>query len=153
MVRLTNLGIRQVRDDLVEASEAFGASRLQTLVKVQLPLARPTIMMGVNQTIMLSLSMSVIASMISVTGLGQMVLRGIGRLDIALATTGGLGTVLIAMVVDRISHGFGQSRRERARRSWIETGPLGAARRLFAGTSKLTHRMQAVKPGEQPRAG
>jgi glycine betaine/proline transport system permease protein len=130
VVRLTNLGIRQVREDLVEASNAFGAGRLQTLLKVQLPLARPTIMTGVNQTIMLSLSMSVIASMIAVTGLGQMVLRGIGRLDIALATTGGLGIVLTAMVVDRISQGFGTSERDRAHKGWAEVGPVGVFRRL-----------------------
>jgi glycine betaine/proline transport system permease protein len=113
LVRFTSLGIQQVRSDLVEASTAFGASPTQTLLKIQLPLARPTIMAGVNQTVMLSLSMSVIASMIAVTGLGQMVLRGIGRLDIALATTGGLGIVLLAIVVDRISQGFGTSQRDR----------------------------------------
>lgn len=138
VVRLTNLGIRQVREDLVEASKAFGASRMQTLFNVQLPLARPAIMTGVNQTIMLSLSMSVIASMISVTGLGQMVLRGIGRLDIALATTGGLGIVLTAMVVDRISQGFGQSSRERVHESWLEVGPIGVIYRLFATPARRT---------------
>jgi glycine betaine/proline transport system permease protein len=153
VVRLTNLGIRQVREDLVEASKAFGASRLQTLVKVQLPLAQPTIMMGVNQTIMLSLSMSVIASMISVTGLGQMVLRGIGRLDIALATTGGLGIVLIAMVVDRISNGLGQSSRERLHKSWMEAGPVGAARGLFAHARGLNAPVRAAKEVDQPRVG
>ncbi len=130
VVRLTNLGIRQVRYDLVEASVAFGGSPRQTLMKVQLPLALPTIMTGVNQTVMMSLAMSVIASMISVTGLGQMVLRGIGRLDISLATTGGLGIVLIAIVVDRISQGFGQTRRDRGRRNWYETGPVGLLRRF-----------------------
>ena len=129
LIRLTNLGIRQVRDDLVEASNAFGASRWQSLVKIQLPLARPTIMTGINQTIMLSLSMSVIASMISVTGLGQMVLRGIGRLDVALAATGGLGIVLIAMIVDRISQGIGKSDRAHAHEHWTQTGPAGLLRR------------------------
>ncbi|MER8427898.1 ABC transporter permease subunit [Mesorhizobium sp. M1403] len=131
VIRLTSLGIRQVRADLVEASTAFGGSALQTLLKVQLPLARPTIMTGVNQTVMLSLSMSVIASMISVTGLGQMVLRGIGRLDMALATTGGLGIVLTAMVVDRISQGLGASHRDRAQGHWAEVGPVGLVRRGF----------------------
>ena len=130
IIRLTNLGIRQVRGDLVEASLAFGASQNQTLVKVQLPLALPTIMTGVNQTIMMSLAMSVVASMISVTGLGQMVLRGIGRLDMAVATTGGLGIVLVAIAIDRISQGFGRTRRERGRRNWYEVGPVGLARRL-----------------------
>lgn len=133
IIRLTNLGIRQVRADLVEASDAFGASRLQTLLKVQLPLARPTIMAGVNQTIMLSLSMSVIASMISVTGLGQMVLRGIGRLDIALSATGGLGIVLTAMILDRISQGVGSPERARTHRSWREVGPIGLAGKALRG--------------------
>ncbi len=127
IVRLTNLGIRQVRLDLVEAAFAFGASPNQTLFKIQLPQALPTIMAGVNQTIMMSLAMSVVASMISVTGLGQMVLRGIGRLDMAIATTGGVGIVLIAIMIDRISQGFGLQRRDRGHRHWYETGPA----RLF----------------------
>ncbi len=79
IVRLTILGINQVPADLIEASRSFGASPRQLLFKVQLPLAMPTIMAGVNQTLMLALSMVVIASMIAVGGLGQMVLRGIGR--------------------------------------------------------------------------
>ncbi|MES2259540.1 MAG: glycine betaine/L-proline ABC transporter permease ProW [Pseudomonadota bacterium] len=110
LVRLTNLGIRQVRPDLVEASRSFGASPWQLLVKVQLPLAMPTIMAGVNQALMLSLSMVVIASMIAVGGLGQMVLRGIGRLDMGLATVGGLGIVLMAIVLDRMTQSVGQQR-------------------------------------------
>ncbi len=110
LVRLTNLGIRQVRPDLIEASRSFGASPWQLLVKVQLPLAMPTIMAGVNQALMLSLSMVVIASMIAVGGLGQMVLRGIGRLDMGLATVGGLGIVLMAIVLDRMTQSVGQSR-------------------------------------------
>lgn len=137
VVRLTNLGIRQVREDLVEASTAFGASHVQTLFKVQLPLARATIMTGVNQTIMLSLSMSVVASMIAVTGLGQMVLRGIGRLDIALATRGGLGIVLVAMVIDRISQGIGRSSRERMQESWLHVGPVGAIRHWYMNLVRI----------------
>ncbi|ACI59530.1 binding-protein-dependent transport systems inner membrane component (plasmid) [Rhizobium leguminosarum bv. trifolii WSM2304] len=125
VVRLTNLGIRQVRSDMVEASNAFGASKRQTLVKVELPLAMPTIMAGVNQTVMLALSMSVVSSMISVTGLGQMVLRGIGRLDMGLATVGGLGIVFLAIVIDRISQSFGTSARDRGHMKWYETGPVG----------------------------
>lgn len=92
IVRLTILGINQVPADLIEASRSFGASPRQLLFKVQLPLAMPTIMAGVNQTLMLALSMVVIASMIAVGGLGQMVLRGIGRLDMGLATVGGWGS-------------------------------------------------------------
>ncbi len=80
-------------EDLIEASRSFGASSSQMLWKVQIPVAMPTIMAGINQTLMLALSMVVIASMIAVGGLGQMVLRGIGRLDIGLAAVGGLGIV------------------------------------------------------------
>ncbi|MEM9249223.1 MAG: ABC transporter permease subunit [Pseudomonadota bacterium] len=130
VVRLTNLGIRQVRADMVEAARAFGASRRQTLYKVELPLAMPTIMAGVNQTIMMALSMVVVASMISVTGLGQMVLRGIGRLDMGLATVGGLGIVFLAIVIDRVSQSFGTSARERGHKKWFETGPVGYVRAL-----------------------
>ncbi|MXX17778.1 MAG: ABC transporter permease subunit [Gammaproteobacteria bacterium] len=131
VVRLTNLGIRQVRGDMVEAARAFGASNRQTLFKIELPLAMPTIMAGVNQTIMMALSMVVVSSMISVTGLGQMVLRGIGRLDMGLATVGGLGIVFLAIVIDRVSQSFGVSSRDRDHRKWYETGPAGALRSLF----------------------
>ena len=123
LIRLTNLGIRQVRPDLIEAARAYGASPLQLLTKVQLPLAMPSIMAGVNQTLMLSLSMVVIASMIAVGGLGQMVLRGIGRLDMGLATVGGLGIVLLAITLDRITQSLGQPRR--GVRHWWQTGPAG----------------------------
>ncbi len=128
MVRLTNLGIREVRADMVEAAQAFGASRRQTLIKVELPLAMPTILAGVNQTIMMALSMVVVASMISVTGLGQMVLRGIGRLDMGLATVGGLGIVFLAIMIDRVSQSFGMSSRERGHVRWYETGPVALVR-------------------------
>ncbi len=130
VIRLTNLGLRQVRADLVEAAEAFGGSRRQTLFKVQLPLAMPTIMTGVNQTIMMALAMTVIASMISVTGLGQVVLRGIGRLDVATAVQGGLGIVLVAIMVDRISQGVGRSARQRNHGKWYRRGPVGLLLRL-----------------------
>ena len=123
LVRLTNLGIRQVRPDLIEAGRAYGASPMQMLLKVQLPLAMPSIMAGVNQSLMLSLSMVVIASMIAVGGLGQMVLRGIGRLDMGLATVGGLGIVLLAITLDRITQAMGQPRR--GVRHWWQTGPVG----------------------------
>jgi glycine betaine/proline transport system permease protein len=130
VVRLTNLGIRQVRPDMVEAARAFGANDRQTLYKVELPLAMPTIMAGVNQTIMMALSMVVVSSMISVTGLGQMVLRGIGRLDMGLATVGGLGIVFLAIVIDRTSQAMGISARDRGHRKWHETGPIGLIRGL-----------------------
>ena len=130
LVRLTNLGIRQVRPDLIEAARAYGASPMQMLLKVQLPLAMPSVMAGVNQSLMLSLSMVVIASMIAVGGLGQMVLRGIGRLDMGLATVGGLGIVLLAITLDRITQAMGQPRR--GVRHWWQTGPAGLVLRLLA---------------------
>lgn len=107
VIRLTNLGIRQVPADLIEAAKAFGTSPRQLLFKVQLPLALPTIMAGVNQTLMLGLSMVVIASMIAVPGLGLMVLQGIGRNDIGIATVGGLGIVILAIILDRITQHIG----------------------------------------------
>ena len=125
VIRLTNLGIRQVPADVVEATLAFGARPAQLLLKVQLPLAMPTIMAGVNQTLMMSLSMVVVASMIAVGGLGQMVLRGIGRLDMGLATVGGLGIVILAIVLDRITQAVGEERRRRAHVPWFRQGPAG----------------------------
>jgi glycine betaine/proline transport system permease protein len=130
LIRLTNLGIRQVPEDLIEASRSFGASPSQLLFKVQLPLAMPPIMAGVNQTLMLCLSMVVIASMIAVGGLGQMVLRGIGRLDMGLATVGGVGIVLLAIVLDRITQAMGEEKRHKGIRHWYETGPAGLIRRF-----------------------
>jgi glycine betaine/proline transport system permease protein len=136
LVRLTNLGIRQVRPDLIEAARAYGASPWQMLTKLQLPLAMPSIMAGVNQTLMLSLSMVVIASMIAVGGLGQMVLRGIGRLDMGLATVGGLGIVLLAISLDRITQAMGQP--TRGVRHWWHTGPAGMVWNLLNHQKKTS---------------
>ena len=131
LVRLTNLGIRQVRPDLIEAAQAYGASPWQLLTRVQLPLAMPSIMAGINQALMLSLSMVVIASMIAVGGLGLMVLRGIGRLDMGLATVGGLGIVILAIVLDRLTQAL--TRTERHGAAWHQRGPIGLLRRLLGG--------------------
>jgi glycine betaine/proline transport system permease protein len=136
VIRLTNLGIRQVPENLIEAGHSFGASRSQLLFKVQLPLAMPTIMAGVNQTLMLSLSMVVIASMIAVGGLGLMVMRGIGRLDIGLATVGGIGIVILAIVLDRITQSLGRDARERGTRNWYDSGPALLIVRLFSSMRK-----------------
>ena len=103
LVRLTSLGIRQVHPELVEAALAFGATSSQVLLKVQIPLALPTIMVGLNQTIMMSLSMVVIAAMIGAGGLGAPVVLGLNTLDIGLATVGGLAIVLLAIILDRIT--------------------------------------------------
>jgi len=102
-IRLTNLGIRQVPVELIEVSEAFGATGWQKLVKVQLPVAMPTIMAGVNQCIMLALSMTVIAAMIGAAGLGLNVLMGIQRVDIGGGFEAGLCIVIIAIILDRIT--------------------------------------------------
>ncbi len=125
LVRLTSLGIRQVDRSVVEAARAFGSSPAQILYKVELPLATPTIMAGVNQTIMLALSMVVIASLISVKGLGNEVLRVMGRLDAGKAIVSGLGIVILAVVLDRITQGIGQTGRERGHRHWWQGGPVG----------------------------
>jgi len=106
-VRLTRLGILQVPGDIVEASRAFGATRRQLLYKVQLPLATPTILAGVNQTIMMSLSMVVIAAMIAAGGLGGVVLKGITQLKIGLGFEGGIAVVILAIILDRITQAFG----------------------------------------------
>ncbi|WP_096435215.1 ABC transporter permease [Alteribacter populi] len=105
-VRLTNLGIRQVPEDVVEASRAFGSTSGQMLMKVQLPLALPTIMAGINQTIMLALSMAVIAAMIGAPGLGSIVLSGISSVNVGLGLIGGLGIVVLAIILDRITQGI-----------------------------------------------
>lgn len=107
-VRMTNLGIKQVLKDVVEASQAFGSTPWQLLLKVQLPMAVPTIMAGINQTIMLALSMAVIASMIGAPGLGSTVLSGISNVNVGLGLTGGLGIVVLAIILDRITQGLGQ---------------------------------------------
>ncbi len=108
VVRLTNLGIRQVHGEFVEAGLAFGCTAKQLLFKVQLPNALPSIMAGINQTIMLSLSMVVIASMIGAGGLGNTVLTGIQRLDVGTGFEGGLAVVILAVVLDRITQSFGK---------------------------------------------
>lgn len=110
IIRLTNLGIRNVRHDLTEAAVAFGATPWQSLVEVQFPLALRTIMAGLNQTLMLALSMVVIASLIGAGGLGLTVFTGLGRLDVGNATAGGVGIVLLAIILDRISQALGEKR-------------------------------------------
>lgn len=109
IVRLTSLGIRQVHPELIEAAMAFGSTPWQVLYRVQLPLAMPSIMAGLNQTIMMSLSMVVIAALIGAGGLGGPVMQGLNTLDIGLAAIGGICIVLLAMVLDRITQGFSRS--------------------------------------------
>ena len=108
IVRLTNLGIREVDKEALEAIDAFGATTWQRLTKVQIPLALPTIFAGVNQTIMMALAMVVIASMIGVKGLGVPILRAINNQYLALGLMNGLAIVALAIIFDRISQHFGK---------------------------------------------
>lgn len=108
IIRLTNLGIRLVDRDVLEAADAFGASDRQRLFKVQFPLALPTIMAGINQTIMMALAMVVIASMIGVQGLGQPVLKAIANQYFTLGVFNGLAIVGIAIIFDRVSQAYGK---------------------------------------------
>jgi glycine betaine/proline transport system permease protein len=103
VVRLTDLGIRLVDTDVVEAADAFGMTKRQKLFNVQIPLALPNIMAGVNQTIMMSLAMVVIASLVSAPGLGVLVLRGIRSLELGVGLLSGLGIVLLAIILDRVT--------------------------------------------------
>ncbi len=110
IIRLTSLGIRQVHPELVEAAQAFGATRWQVLHRVQIPLAMPTILAGLNQTIMMALSMVVIAALIGAGGLGSPVILGLNTLDIGRAVIGGLGIVLMAIVLDRITQSMAKGK-------------------------------------------
>jgi len=107
-VRFTNLGIRQVPVSITEASRAFGATTWQSLVKAELPVALPTIMAGINQTIMLSLSMVVISGMIGAGGLGNEVLKGITQLKIDVGFEGGIAIVILAIFLDRVTEALGK---------------------------------------------
>ena len=113
LIRLTDLGIRQVDNEVIEAATAFGGSPRQILFGVELPLATPTIMAGLNQTIMMALSMVVVASMIGARGLGEQVLNGIQTLDVGKGLEAGLGIVILAIALDRITQGFGRSKVEK----------------------------------------
>lgn len=121
-VRLTTLGIQQVPADLVEAARAFGATNRQILTKVELPLATKTILAGVNQTIMMALSMVVIAGMIAAGGLGEKVLEGINNLNIGLGFESGFAVVILAIILDRITQALGQK---------SENSPLSKLRMKF----------------------
>ena len=108
-IRLTSLGIRQVPVDLVEVGEAFGSTPWQLLWKIQLPVALPTIMAGINQTMMLSLSMVVIAAMIGAGGFGAGVLYAIGQMKIGMGFENGVAVVIMAIILDRLTQGVGRS--------------------------------------------
>jgi glycine betaine/proline transport system permease protein len=122
-VRLTNLGIRQVNKEIIEAGQSFGCTPRQLLLKVQLPNAMPSIMAGVNQTIMMALSMVIIASMVGAGGLGNDVLASIQRLDIGLGFESGMAVVLLAIILDRITESFGtpQTAKRSSLISWVNS--------------------------------
>jgi glycine betaine/proline transport system permease protein len=136
IIRLTNLGIRNVSGDLVEAAYAFGSTRWQVLWEVQIPLALRTIMAGLNQTLMLALSMAVIAALIGAGGLGLTVYTGLGRLDVGAATEGGVGIVLLAIILDRITQALGEQHEVKTPslletlRSFLRPGSEGAEVRV-----------------------
>ena len=120
-VRLTALGIRQVNKEIVEAGQSFGCTPSQLLFKVQLPNAMPSIMAGVNQTIMMALSMVIIASMVGAGGLGNDVLASIQRLDIGLGFESGMAVVLLAIILDRITESFGSKTTKRGVIAWLSS--------------------------------
>lgn len=111
-VRLTNLGIRQVPEDVIEAARSFGSTKSQMLYKAQIPIALPTILAGVNQTIMLSLSMVVISAMIGAGGLGREVYNGITQMEIGIGFESGIAIVILAMVLDRMTQSLGHKNKE-----------------------------------------
>lgn len=134
IIRLTNLGIRNVRGDLIEAAHAFGTGSWQLLWEIQLPLAMRTIMAGLNQTLMLALSMAVIAALIGAGGLGLVVYTGLGRLDVGNATAGGVGIVLVAIILDRITQGLGEQRQVQTTSLW------STLKRFFQPSAPLAER-------------
>ncbi|WP_144510464.1 proline/glycine betaine ABC transporter permease [Bacillus sp. FJAT-22090] len=106
VIRLTELGIRNVDDEVVESAQSFGSSTGQMLMKVQLPQALPTIMAGINQTTMMALAMAVVGSMVGAQGLGERVLYAINRIDISLGFEAGISIVFLAIIIDRITGGI-----------------------------------------------
>lgn len=106
VIRLTNLGIRQVNPEVVEAAKAFGSTTMQAMVKVQIPQAFPTIMAGVNQTLMMAMAMVVTTSMIGATGLGMEVLISVNRIEVGRGLVSGTAVVIVAILLDRLSQGW-----------------------------------------------
>ncbi|MFF4171457.1 ABC transporter permease/substrate binding protein [Streptomyces sp. NPDC001744] len=140
-VRMTELGIRQVDGELVEAAEAFGTTPRDTLLRVQFPLALPTIMAGVNQVIMLGLSMVVIAGMVGGGGLGGAVYRAIGNVDIGLGFEAGVSIVVLAMYLDRMTGALGRQVSPLGRRAAAKARAASAGR---TGAKLWAHRPQPV---------
>ena len=120
VIRLTNVGIRTVDIEAVEAAKAFGATSRQILFDVQLPLAKPSIMVGINQTTMMALAMVVIGSMIGAKGLGMEVLLAIGRIEVGRGFEAGISIVFLAIIIDRITHSFSEKRPKVQKKSEVE---------------------------------
>ncbi len=137
-VRLTLLGIQQVPQNTVEAAQAFGATPWQTLRKVELPQALPTIMAGVNQVIMLALSMVVIAALVGAGGLGETVVRGLSQLDVGRAFVGGVGIVVIAIYLDRVTRPLGRTMQRRGKKGGTLSKLLPRGRKTDPDTAGTT---------------
>jgi glycine betaine/proline transport system permease protein len=129
LIRFTNLGIRMVEHEIVEAGLAFGADKRQLLFEIQLPLAIPTILGGLNQTVLTAMVLSVVVAMIGAEGLGLVVLQGLGRLDVGRAAVGGIAIVLLAMVLDRVTQKLAEPKSGGAARTSLRATVM----RLFKG--------------------
>ena len=148
-IRLTALGVQQVPFGQIEAARSLGLSARHILILIELPLALKSIMLGINQTVMMALAMSVTTSMIAADGLGLLVLRGIGSLDMGLATQGGAGIVLLGIMLDRLTQSLGGGRGGEAK--WFERGPAGLVMAL-ARPLRRRFRTAAPNPVVGPRA-
>lgn len=150
LVRLTNLGIRQVPEDVVEASRAYGATEARVLTDVQLPLARPAIMTGLNQTLLLAISMLGIAAIMGAGGLGRLLFRAINNLDLGLAASAGLAFFLVAVILDRISQTEeqdGVSLLTKVRQAWAYRADPEA---MLAAQGERAEPKEKVEPAERP---
>jgi len=145
-IRLTTLGIRQVPGEAIEAADAFGSTYGQKLRKVQLPLALPSILLGVNQSIMMALGIVVIAALIGARGLGQEVLEGLQRLRVGQALEAGLAIVLMAIIFDRVSYGFSRNNRQSAFATRHSRVPSGRATRQSSAPTHLFENVQQNVP-------
>jgi ABC-type proline/glycine betaine transport system permease subunit len=143
-VRLTELGLRQVDKEMVEAGQAFGATPREVLRGIQIPLAMPTIMAGVNQVIMLALSMVVIGGLVGAEGLGGAVIQGLQTLDVGLGVEAGVAVVILAIYLDRVTAGVGKGRRP------LFDGFRGPRRRRRAAQEAGTELAVAEEKGHHP---
>jgi ABC-type proline/glycine betaine transport system permease subunit len=145
VIRLTSLGIRQVDTEVVEAAKAFGSTRMQTLIKVQIPQAMPTIMAGVNQTLMMAMAMVVTCSMIGARGLGNEVLIAVNRTEIGRGLISGISVVILAVLLDRLTQGwFGKKKAQPKEKKLLSSLKLA-----FSKAEKSAAAVQTLKGDEQ----